>query len=123
MVNLRIAEIKDAEFILEIRNDPTTVIQLHDSRIFNIEQFNEWFITAKPTWFIILSEFRRQGFATQAYHRIFEMYNLVDKYQLEVLDTNVIAIALYEKLDFKEVRRYTFDNYTRCSIVMERDNV
>jgi len=148
MVSLRFAALTDADFILEVRNDPTTVVQLHDNRIFSVDEFNKWFEITKPNWFIILSDemecgyvrtkwiednvlqigvdihpdFRRRGIATETYHKIFETYHWVDKFQLEVLDTNFVAIALYTKLGFKEISRYTFCDYTKCSIIMEKPN-
>ena len=160
MVSFKYMNADDAEFVLQIRNDPTTVKQLHDSRVFTVEQFTEWFILTKPNWHIILNDgvpcgyvrrkdidnghglqigidihpdFRQKGIATKTYQTIFNYNNQADSvkmkaysfFQLEVLDTNTVAIKLYEKLGFKEINRYEFDNgyNSKFSIVMERDSV
>lgn len=146
-VNLRKAEITDGSFILEIRNDPTTINCLHDNRIFDLNNFKFWFKSNKPQWYIITNEknidvgyvrtklldrhnlqigadihpsHRRKGYATKAYKKIFEEFYFVWQFGLEVLSDNLVAIDLYKKLGFIEVERYKLKD-GRISIVMAKE--
>ena len=147
MVSLRNITIHDADFVLEIRNDPTTIGCLHNPTLFSKEEFTQWFEEHNPEWYIVLNDetpvgyvrtrwifkgvvlqigadihpnFRRQGLATQAYNCVFKKYKPENRFELEVLDNNFAAFSLYEKLGFVEKERYDFDNGhgSKSSIVM-----
>jgi GNAT superfamily N-acetyltransferase len=152
MIYLNKAEITDGEFILSVRNDSSTLCFLHDSRVFELKDFQIWFKNAKPIWYIISNEYkepvgyvrtkwidimnniqvgvdihpghRRKGYAKSAYQNIFKMYNYVKIFSLEVLEENKLAINLYEKLGFLEIHRYLYTNgeSNKISIVMEKIN-
>jgi ribosomal protein S18 acetylase RimI-like enzyme len=152
MIYLNKAEITDGEFILSVRNDSSTLCFLHDSRAFKFKDFQIWFKNTNPVWYIILNEekepvgyvrtkwidkmnnlqigvdihpsHRRKGYAKAAYQNIFEMYNYVKIFSLEVFEDNKLAIDLYEKLGFSEVNRYLYTDgiSSRNSIVMKKTN-
>lgn len=113
-------ELKDLEFILEVRNDETTRKFLRDDRVFELNNAKEWYNDNKPEWLIILDSasgdklgyfriegdlvgcdihpsFRRRGIARKAY----QLY-LKDKKKavLWVFEEN-FAINLYLSLGFR----------------------
>jgi ribosomal protein S18 acetylase RimI-like enzyme len=147
MVKLREITLDDADFVLEIRNDLSTISYLHNTSKFSKEEFVKWFKEYQPEWYIILNNetpvgyvrtkwisrgevlqigadihpaFRRQGLATKAYNSVFEKYKPNNRFELEVLDNNSIAIELYKKIGFIEKERYDFNNGygSKSSIVM-----
>ena len=149
MVNLKKAELEDGEFILEVRNDNSTLKFLHDSRKFSLENFKLWFEINNPQWFIIQVDkksvgyirtkwieeneilqvgadvhpsCRGLGYGKTAYILLFEHFNYVKKFTLEVFADNFVAINLYEKLGFVRVSEYEFclDGTTRISVIMEK---
>ena len=50
---LRRLEESDLPFLLEIRNEPTTRINLENDSIFNLEECTDWFHKTNPNWYII----------------------------------------------------------------------
>lgn len=118
MVNLRPLIESDLEFLLEVRNDDSTLQFLENDSKFTLEESKSWFENTQPKWFIIEvnrfsvgyirtngdevgcdihPNFRRKGYARMAY----ELY-LKDKdyASLWVFEDN-FAKNLYEKLGFK----------------------
>jgi RimJ/RimL family protein N-acetyltransferase len=120
---------KDLKFVNEVRNDCAPF--LHDPRTFTLEETKEWFKT-EPQWWIIWHEGKRIGyFRTSNYYRnfcfigadlhkdyrgkglgyqcyqefmpILSSHYAVNRFLLEVLESNKRAIALYEKLGFQYV--------------------
>lgn len=120
MIQLRKLEETDLEFLLEIRNDDSTRVNLENDNIFVLDECQEWFQKTNPNWFLILNSnnekvgylrtnndevgcdihpnFRRQGFARMAYQEY-----LKDKEYatLWVFEDN-FAINLYKELGFVE---------------------
>ena len=118
MVILKKISEEDLSFLLEIRNDDTTRVNLENDTVFNLDNCKQWFLNTKPEWFIILNKnqekvgylrtngdevgcdihpkHRRKGYATQAF-----LNYLKDKTYatLWVFEDN-FAINLYEKLGF-----------------------
>ena len=118
MITLKPLTINDLSFLLEIRNDDTTRVNLENDTVFNLDDCKQWFLNTKPKWFIILNKnqekvgylrtngdevgcdihpnHRRKGYATQAF-----LNYLKDKTYatLWVFEDN-FAINLYEKLGF-----------------------
>lgn len=43
----------DLSFLLEVRNDETTRINLENDSIFTLEQCTDWFFKTDPIWYII----------------------------------------------------------------------
>jgi RimJ/RimL family protein N-acetyltransferase len=147
MVEIRKALIEDGDFILEVRNDESTLKFLHDPKVFSIQDFELWFENSNPEWFIIENDnikvgylrtkwieknkilqvgadihpsHRGFGYSKMAYQKLFEHFNYVNKYTLEVFDDNFIAKNLYEKLGFVVVKKYNIEN--RQSLIMEKNN-
>lgn len=109
----------DLPFLLEIRNDESTRVNLENDSVFSIEQCEEWFENLQSPWFIIEvngksvgyirtdgdlvgidihMDYRRQGYAKQA----FKEYLKDKKYsKLWVFEDN-FAKELYIKLGFTE---------------------
>jgi hypothetical protein len=110
---------EDLEFLLEVRNHPTTRVQLGNDNVFTLEECKDWFDNLGSPWYIIEVDDRRvgyirtdentvgidihidernKGYATQAYQEF-----LKDKteYYLWVFDTNEVGKHIYEKLEFK----------------------
>jgi hypothetical protein len=50
---LRGLSIWDLPFLLEVRNDETTRVNLENDSIFTLEQCAEWFLDTNPNWYII----------------------------------------------------------------------
>ena len=117
MVNLRPLTEDDLKFLLEIRNNDSTLQFLENDSKFTLEESKSWFENTQPKWFIIEinrvpvgyirtngdevgcdihPNFRRRGYAKWAY----ELY-LQDKdyASLWVFEDN-FAIKLYKKLGF-----------------------
>ena len=117
MVNLRPLTEDDLKFLLEIRNNDSTLQFLENDSKFTLEESKSWFENTQPKWFIIEinrvpvgyirtngdevgcdihPNFRRRGYAKMAY----ELY-LQDKdyASLWVFEDN-FAIKLYKKLGF-----------------------
>ena len=117
MVNLRPLIENDLEFLLEVRNDNSTLQFLENNSKFTLEESKNWFKNTQPKWFIIevnrLSvgyirtngdeigcdihpDFRRKGYARMAY----EIYLKDKNYaSLWVFEDN-FAKDLYKKLGF-----------------------
>ena len=117
MVNLRALTKEDLEFLLEVRNDDSTLQFLENNSKFTLEESKSWFENTQPKWFIIEvnrfsvgyirtngdevgcdihPNFRRRGYARMAY----ELYLKDKNYaSLWVFESN-FAKNLYEKLGF-----------------------
>lgn len=116
---LRRLEEKDLPFLLEVRNDLTTRINLENDSIFNLKQCTEWFHTTNPDWFIIEVDntpvgyfrtdrdtvgadihprYRRMGYARKAYEDYLKGKNYAS---LWVFADN-FAKNLYSELGFVE---------------------
>ena len=117
MIKLRSLVENDLPFLLEVRNDPSTLQFLENNSKFTLKESLKWFRQNHPKWFIIEinrvpvgyirtngdevgcdihPNFRRRGYAKMAY----ELY-LQDKdyASLWVFEDN-FAIKLYKKLGF-----------------------
>ena len=53
MVKLRLLTQEDLSFLLEIRNDDSTRLNLENDSIFTLEQCQQWFNNLKSPWYII----------------------------------------------------------------------
>jgi hypothetical protein len=118
-MKLKKLEIKDLNFLLEVRNNDSTRKFLENDSIFTHDECLNWFKTNNPLWYIIEvddkpvgyirtngdevgcdihPDFRRMGFAKMAYQEY-----LKDKKSasLWVFEDN-FAKKLYEKLGFKK---------------------
>lgn len=110
--------LEDLDFLLEVRNDPTTRNFLGNNSTFTYQECFNWFETLKSPWFIIEVENkkvgyirtsdntvgidihmkeRNKGYATQAYKLYLQTQEEV---YLWVFDTNDIGKHIYEKLNF-----------------------
>jgi len=118
MVILRPLKKEDLPFLLEIRNDNSTRINLENDSVFTLEECEKWFGNLKSPWYIIeINEYkvgyfrtneneigcdihpnhRRKGYAKTAY----EIYLKNKKYaSLWVFNDN-FAKQLYLNLGFK----------------------
>ena len=119
MIKLRKLTLDDLSFLLEVRNDDSTRVNLENDNIFDIENCTEWFLSTEPKWYIILNnnervgyirsdgdevgcdihpKHRRNGYAKKAYLE----YLKDKKYaSLWVFEDN-FAIDLYRKIGFIE---------------------
>jgi RimJ/RimL family protein N-acetyltransferase len=119
MINLRLLSKEDLPFLLEIRNDYSTRINLENDSVFTLEQCERWFETLNSPWYIITNDeipvgyirtngdeigcdihpnYRRNGYAREAYKLILkEMENA----SLWVFEDN-FAKNLYSSLGFVE---------------------
>ena len=122
MIKLRPLDLNDLEFLLEVRNDNSTLQFLENDSKFTLEESKSWFENTQPKWYIIEvfeypvaysvgyirtngdevgcdihPNFRRKGYARMAY----KLY-LKDKdyASLWVFEDN-FAKNLYEELGFK----------------------
>lgn len=124
MVKLRKLEYEDLEFLLEIRNHSSTRQFLANTSTFTLDECREWFKNLSESYYIIENEngdmvgyfrtngdevgcdihmnFRRMGYARQAY---LEYLKDKDVASLYVLETN-FAKKLYESLGFKETGKF-----------------
>jgi len=123
MIELRQLRIDDLEFLLEVRNDDSTRVNLENDKIFNIDDCTKWFLTTNPLWYVILNngdkvgylrtngdevgcdihpKYRRNGYARKAYKEY-----LKDKTNatLWVFEDN-FAINLYKSLGFEIQEKY-----------------
>ena len=86
MILRRLVE-SDLPFLLEVRNDPTTRMNLENNSAFTLESCTEWFSKTNPIWYIIEDTnrvgyirtnkdevgidihpmYRRMGYAREAY--------------------------------------------------------
>jgi hypothetical protein len=119
MVSLRPLIKTDIDFLLEVRNDPSTRSNLENNSIFTQEEGERWFQTLNSPWYIVMSDgtpvgyirtngdeigcdihpnYRRNGYARQAYELILKE---MGKASLWVFDDNFAKI-LYQNLGFKE---------------------
>jgi ribosomal protein S18 acetylase RimI-like enzyme len=120
MITLRPLTKDDLNFLLEVRNDDTTRVNLENDTIFGIEDCTKWFLNTKPKWFIVLNEnkdmvgylrtnedevgcdihpkFRRKGYARMAYNEYLKDKNYANLWVFE----NNFAKELYKSLGFKE---------------------
>ncbi len=134
-VSLRPLTEADLSFLAEVRNHPETLPFLHDQRTFSLEETLRWFRETRPQWSVIESgnervgyirtadhdlrnrslkvgadihpQFRRRGLAKAAYQLLFERLMLEgwERVCLEVLPSNVAALALYQQLGFQQEGR------------------
>ena len=118
MVILRPLTIQDLSFLLEVRNNNSTRINLENNSIFTLEECEKWFRNLKSPWYIIEvnnckvgyfrtngnevgcdihPDYRRKGYAKAAYQE----YLKDKKYaSLWVFEDN-FAKQLYLNLGFK----------------------
>ena len=116
---LRKLEESDLPFLLEVRNDPTTRINLENDSVFTIESCTEWFSKTNPLWYIIEvdgnnvgyirtngdeigadihPEYRRKGYAKEAY----KLYLKDKEYASLWVFVDNFAKNLYTELGFVE---------------------
>jgi len=116
---LRKLEESDLPFLLEVRNDPTTRINLENDSVFTIESCTEWFSKTNPRWYIIEIDnkrvgyirtdgdmigvdihpmYRRMGYAREAY----KLYLKDKKYASLWVFVDNFAKNLYSELGFVE---------------------
>jgi GNAT superfamily N-acetyltransferase len=109
----------DLDFLLEVRNDDTTRVNLENDSVFTLDECVKWFFTKNPLWYIIevdgvsvgynrtnVSEvgiyihpnYRRKGYAREAYKLYLEVKNYAS---LWVFVDN-FAKTLYTELGFVE---------------------
>jgi len=120
MVNLRPLIENDLKFLLEIRNNDSTLQFLENDSKFTLEESKSWFENTHPQWFIIEinrlpvgyirtngdevgcdihPNFRRRGYARMAY----ELYLKDKNYaSLWVFEDN-FAKDFYKSLGFKSI--------------------
>ena len=118
-MNLRQLSILDLPFLLEVRNDETTRVNLENDSVFTLTQCEEWFLVRKPKWFIIEIDgnsvgyirtngdevgidihpnFRRKGYAREAY----KLYLKDKEYASLWVFVDNFAKNLYTELGFVE---------------------
>ena len=118
-MNLRELSISDLPFLLEVRNDETTRVNLENDSVFTLTQCEEWFLVRKPKWFIIEidsnrvgyirtngvevgidihPDFRRKGYAREAY----KLYLKDKEYATLWVFVDNFAKILYTELGFIE---------------------
>lgn len=118
-MNLRELSISDLPFLLEVRNNETTKINLENDSVFTLTQCEEWFSVNKPKWFIIEIDgnsvgyirtngdevgidihpnFRRKGYAREAY----KLYLKDKEYATLWVFVDNFAKNLYTELGFVE---------------------
>jgi GNAT superfamily N-acetyltransferase len=116
---LRKLSIWDLPFLLEVRNDETTRMNLENDSIFTLEQCAEWFLDTNPNWYIIEvngnkvgymrtngdeigvdihPEHRRKGYAREAY----KLYLKNKQYASLWVFVDNFAKTLYTELGFVE---------------------
>ena len=116
---LRRLEESDLPFLLEVRNDPTTRINLENDSVFTIESCTEWFSKTNPLWYIIEVDgkqvgyirtdghvvgadihpmYRRMGYAREAY----KLYLEHKEYASLWVFVDNFAKNLYTELGFVE---------------------
>jgi GNAT superfamily N-acetyltransferase len=118
-MNLRELSISDLPFLLEVRNNETTRINLENDSVFTLIQCEEWFLVRKPKWFIIEIDgndvgyirtdgvevgidihpnYRRNGYAREAY----KLYLKDKEYATLWVFVDNFAKNLYTELGFVE---------------------
>lgn len=118
MVLRRLVE-SDLPFLLEVRNDPTTRINLENDSVFTLESCTEWFSKTNPIWYIIEIDgnnigyirtngdevgmdihpkYRRKGYAREAY----KLYLKDKEYASLWVFVDNFAKNLYTELGFVE---------------------
>jgi ribosomal protein S18 acetylase RimI-like enzyme len=116
---LRKLSIWDLPFLLEVRNDETTRVNLENDSTFTLEQCAEWFLDKKPEWYIIEVDgnsvgyirtnedevgadihpkYRRKGYAREAY----KLYLKDKEYASLWVFVDNFAKKLYTELGFVE---------------------
>lgn len=116
---LRELNIWDLPFLLEVRNDETTRVNLENDSVFTLAQCEEWFLVSKPKWYIIEVNddrvgyirtngdvvgmdihpmYRRMGYAREAY----KLYLKDKKYASLWVFVDNFAKNLYSELGFVE---------------------
>jgi GNAT superfamily N-acetyltransferase len=116
-MTLRRLTIYDLPFLLEVRNDETTRVNLENDSVFTLEDCGEWFLNKKPEWYIIEvdgkcvgyirtnghevgvdihPEHRRKGYARQAY----KLYLKDKQYASLWVFVDNFAKTLYNELGF-----------------------
>lgn len=116
---LRKLSIWDLPFLLEVRNDETTRVNLENDSVFTLEECAEWFLDKRPDWYIIEvdgnsvgyirtngneigadihPEHRRKGYAREAY----KLYLKDKKYASLWVFVDNFAKNLYTELGFVE---------------------
>jgi len=117
MIKLRSLVENDLPFLLEVRNDPSTLQFLENNSKFTLKESLKWFRQNHPKWFIIEinrvpvgyirtngdevgcdihPKYRRRGYAKMAYELYLQDKNYVS---LWVFEDN-FAKDLYKKLGF-----------------------
>jgi ribosomal protein S18 acetylase RimI-like enzyme len=118
-MNLRQLSITDLPFLLEVRNDETTRVNLENDSVFTLAQSEEWFLFSNPKWYIIEVDnkrvgyirtdgdvvgvdihpiYRRMGYAREAY----KIYLKDKNYASLWVFSNNFAKTLYIELGFVE---------------------
>ena len=118
-MNLRELSISDLSFLLEVRNDETTRVNLENDSVFTLAQCEEWFLVRNPKWFIIEIDgnsvgyirtngvevgidihpnYRRNGYAREAY----KLYLKDKEYATLWVFADNFARILYTELGFVE---------------------
>lgn len=118
-MNLRELSISDLPFLLEVRNDETTRVNLENDSVFTLAQCEEWFLFRKPKWYIIEIDdnsvgyirtngvevgidihpnYRRKGYAREAY----KLYLKDKEYATLWVFVDNFAKILYTELGFVE---------------------
>jgi ribosomal protein S18 acetylase RimI-like enzyme len=116
---LRTLSVSDLPFLLEVRNDETTRVNLENDSIFTLQQCTEWFLDKTPNWYIIEvdgnsvgyirtngdevgvdihPEHRRKGYAREAY----KLYLKDKEYTSLWVFVDNFAKNLYSELGFVE---------------------
>jgi hypothetical protein len=116
---LRGLSIWDLPFLLEVRNDETTRVNLENNSIFTLEECAEWFLDKTPNWYIIEVDgnsvgyirtnkdevgadihpkHRRKGYAREAY----KLYLKDKEYASLWVFVDNFAKNLYTELGFVE---------------------
>jgi GNAT superfamily N-acetyltransferase len=109
----------DLEFLLEVRNDDTTRVNLENESVFTLGECVEWFFKKNPLWYIIEIEsipvgyirtngdevgidihpnYRRKGYARDAY----KLYLKDKEYASLWVFVDNFAKNLYTELGFVE---------------------
>jgi len=109
----------DLEFLLEVRNDDTTRVNLENDSVFTLGECVEWFFKKNPLWYIIEIEsipvgyirtngdevgidihpnYRRKGYARDAY----KLYLKDKEYASLWVFIDNFAKNLYTELGFVE---------------------
>ena len=118
MVKLRLLSDDDLPFLLEVRNDTSTRINLENDNVFSLDQCKSWFKNLNSSWYIIENDgekvgyfrtsgdevgcdihpnYRKKGYARSAYDEFLKNKNFAT---LWVFEDN-FAKNLYLSLGFK----------------------